>query len=201
MDDIKVSIIEQLHQLQMFMHRISYHGYRGGGRKHNPHRGQGRVLALLKMKPEISQKELTYLLDMSKQSLAELLTKLEASGYITREPSEEDKRILVIKLSQEGAKVADHVIQPPTEMSEILGCLTDDELKVFNESLERIISHYKEQLPDRDCEERCNAMEEFKAGYCRGHANHGHHGHHGHENGKCKRKHKGYKKHKRESYE
>lgn len=34
------------------------------------HIGQGRVLAILKLKPEISQRDLSYLLDMSKQSLA-----------------------------------------------------------------------------------------------------------------------------------
>ena len=53
----------------------------------NPHRGQGRVLSILKLKPEITQKELTYLLDMSKQALGELLKKLENCGYITRTPS------------------------------------------------------------------------------------------------------------------
>ncbi len=46
----------------------------------NPYKGQGRVLALLKMQPEIMQKELGYLLDISTQALAELLNKLEKKG-------------------------------------------------------------------------------------------------------------------------
>ena len=82
MNEVKRLILEQLQQLQSLMHRTLFRGYWGGGRSSNPYRGQGRVLAILKMKPEISQKELTYLLNMSKQSLAELLAKLERSGYI-----------------------------------------------------------------------------------------------------------------------
>ena len=45
-------------------------------------RGQGRVLAILKMQPEISQKELLYLLDMRPQSLGELLSKLEKTDTL-----------------------------------------------------------------------------------------------------------------------
>ena len=82
MSEIKTTVTEQLEQLQMLMHRASFHNFMGNGMARNPLRGQGRVLAILKMKPEISQRELTYLLNMSKQSLAELLAKLEMSGHI-----------------------------------------------------------------------------------------------------------------------
>ena len=58
------------------------------------------MLAILKMKPEISRKELTCLLNMSKQSVAELISKMEKSGYVTREPSEKDKRVMTIKLAE-----------------------------------------------------------------------------------------------------
>ena len=73
MNEIKDTINGQLQQLQMLMHRTMFNHF---GKMHNPHRGQGRVLAILKLKPVISQKELTYLLNMSKQSVAELITKL-----------------------------------------------------------------------------------------------------------------------------
>lgn len=57
---------------------------------------------MLKLKLEITQKELTYLLDMSKQALGELLSKLEKAGYITRKPSEEDRRMIIITLTEKG---------------------------------------------------------------------------------------------------
>ena len=57
---------------------------------------------MLKLKPEISQKELSDLLDMRPQSLGELLGKLERNGYITRTPSERDQRVLIIRLTDAG---------------------------------------------------------------------------------------------------
>ena len=109
-DEIKGTVTGQLGQLQTLMHRMAFHSYMGQGKAaHNPYRGQGRVLAALKGKPEISQKELTGLLDMSKQSLAELLAKLEKSGFIAREPSEDDKRSVTIRLLEKGKKAAEEM--------------------------------------------------------------------------------------------
>lgn len=168
MSEIKTTITEQLQQLQTLMHRISFHSFMGSGRVHNPHRGQGRVLAILKMKPEISQRDLTYLLGMSKQSIAQLLDKLEKSGYITREPSEEDKRISIIKLTEEGRKAAAGPDDETLETAKILDCLNNEELVAFSDYLGRIIKRYEEQFPDEDFEERRKAMEDFMSQYGRG---------------------------------
>ncbi|QAT60176.1 MULTISPECIES: MarR family winged helix-turn-helix transcriptional regulator [Tissierellales] len=181
MSEIKVVINEQLQQLQMLMHRASFHDFIRGGWVHNPYRGQGRVLAILKMKPEISQKELTYLLNMSKQSLAELLAKLEKSGYITREPSEEDKRIMTIKLTEEGMKAAENVDDKTLETEKILDCLNDEELAAFSDYLGRIIKRYEEQFPDEDFEQRHKSMEEFMSQHGYGHGFGGFGGHSVHD--------------------
>jgi len=182
MEKIKTIITEQLQQLQMFMHRSSFHGRRGRGGKHNPHRGQGRILSLLKMKQEISQRELSYLLDMSRQSLAELLAKLEANGYITREPSEDDKRTLTVQLTADGQKAADEIDNTTSETPQVLDCLTDDELQAFSGYLDRIVKAYEAQYPDEDFEERRKMMEEFRSGRGHGHG-HGHGGRRGHGHG------------------
>lgn len=146
----------------MLMHRASFRGFRTKGRIRNPQRGQGRVLSILQMKPEISQKELTNLLGISKQSLAELLSKLEKSGNITREPSKEDRRAMIIKLTEEGRNAASYDGENETfEANQILDCLTDEELVTFSEYLNRIIKRYEEQFPNEDFEERRRHMEEF----------------------------------------
>lgn len=159
----RVYVAEQLRQLQMLMHRV-FHGAGGGRSTHNPFRGQGRVLSVLKLKPEISQKELGYLLGMSKQALAELLAKLEKSGYISREPSEQDKRIIMISLTAEGMKTAEDMDEGTTEMFqyEVLECLDDDELENLREYLSRIIKRYEVYFPDEDFEERRKLMSEFR---------------------------------------
>lgn len=173
MSEIKASIIEQLQQLQMLMHRASFHSFVARGRMHNPHRGQGRVLSILNIKPEISQKELNYLLNMSKQSLAELLAKLEKNGYITREPSEEDKRVMTIRLTEAGRQAAadaeyTDAEEEPFDTDKILNCLNDEELTAFSEYLGRIIRRYEEQFPDEDYEERRKYMMEFLSRFGRG---------------------------------
>lgn len=168
MNEIKGTITGQLQQLQMLMHRTMINHF---GKTHNPHRGQGRVLAILKLKPVISQKELTYLLNMSKQSVAELVTKLEKSGFITREPSEDDKRVMTIKLTEEGAKATDNTDESEPDTLKVLDCLNDDELSALSEYLGRIIKQYEEQFPDEDFEERRKYMEKFMSSYGHGYEN------------------------------
>ncbi|MDF2935037.1 MAG: transcriptional regulator [Paenibacillaceae bacterium] len=89
-------------RLNWLLHRYHQHNHRHFGPMGDPHRGQGRILALLKIKPEISQKELSDILDMRSQSLGELLGKLEKNGYITRTPSEADRRVMEIRLTEAG---------------------------------------------------------------------------------------------------
>lgn len=162
MNETKTLIKEQLGQLQMLMHRVSFHGFKGG--MHNPHRGQGRVLTILKMKPEISQKELGYLLNISKQALAELISKLEKNGYITREHSEEDKRAMIVMLTEKGEKAIDGD-NKICQTSKAFDCLNDEELSTFSEYLGRIIKNYEDQFPDEDFEQRRKMMKKFMSSY------------------------------------
>jgi DNA-binding MarR family transcriptional regulator len=163
MNEINATVIEQLEQLQMLMHRVSFQNFMNHGRMPSPHRGQGRILAILKIKPEISQKELTYLLGLSKQSVAQLLDKLEKSGYVTREPSTEDRRVSIVKLTEEGAKEAADAEDEPPEAAKVIDCLNEEELAVLSGYLARIIQRYEEQFPDEGFDERRKAMEEFMA--------------------------------------
>jgi len=50
MNELRATISEQIQQLHMFMHHLSFRGRGGRGGKHNPHMWQGRILSLLKMK-------------------------------------------------------------------------------------------------------------------------------------------------------
>ncbi len=174
MSEIKTTINEQLQQLQMLMHRAMFHHF---GKMHSPHRGQGRVLAILKLKPEISQKELTYLLNMSKQAVAELIAKLEKNDYISRRPSEGDKRVSMIKLTEKGSDAAEDVDENTLEITKIFDCFNDDELSTFSDYLGRIIRRYEEQFPEDNFEERRQMMVEFMSshrhgfgGHCHGHS-------------------------------
>lgn len=160
MQDIRRVITEQLRQLQMLTQKSQFKGFMGAEQR-TTYRGQGRVLAILKMKPEISQKELNYLLDMSKQALSELLVKLEKRGFITREPSEEDKRVMMICLTEKGAKAAESSTDPSDESMEMFDCLSEEELEQFSAYLGRIITRYIEMYPNDEYDKRQERIHDF----------------------------------------
>ena len=118
----------------------------------NPHRGQGRVLSILKMQPSISQKELGYLLDMRNQSLGELLNKLERNGYIARTPSEEDRRTAIIELTPEGAEAAKAMSDAREARSDksIFSAMNEDEKSQLSEYLERIIAELEKRVGEHE---------------------------------------------------
>ena len=168
MSEIKNEILEQFIRLQGLLHRYHTQHFMELGPLGNPHRGQGRVLSILKMKPEMSQKELTYLLDMSKQSLAELLNKLEKRGYIKREPVEEDRRSFNIKLTEEGAAVAGEMGDNPLDLDKVFERLSAEELAKLYEYLKRIIECLEDQLPSDDYDLHKQMMERFMEHYLQG---------------------------------
>lgn len=134
----------------MLLHRYHHHGFKEQRSFANPHRGQGRVLALLKMQPEISQKELTYLLDMRNQSLSELLSKLEKAGYITRSQSETDRRVVDLKLTDAGREAASQLEQQKEGIDQIFECLNEEEQKNLSDYLERLIAELEKQSGEGD---------------------------------------------------
>ncbi len=129
----------------------------GRGPLRNPYRGQGRVLSILKLQPEIPQRELGYLLDMSKQSLAEILGKLERAELISRTPSEKDRRAHIISLTDKGKAMLDEETTRAQEKEEnfasIFDCLSAEEQQNLNDYLTRIIAHMEEHFSD-DGDER-----------------------------------------------
>lgn len=94
-------LMERLMRMQWLLNRYFHRNLRDRG---VPYSGQGRVLKVLKMKPEIPQKELSEILGMRPQSIGELLSKLEKKGFITRTPSPNDKRVIIVHLTEKGGR-------------------------------------------------------------------------------------------------
>ena len=61
--------------------------------------GQGQILSALEQHQPIAQKELVAKLDMRPQSASEIIQKLEKKGLVTRWPSPDDKRAVIISLT------------------------------------------------------------------------------------------------------
>ena len=158
------TISEQMEKLQTLMHRLVFHNYVSEGKPtRNPYRGQGRVLAALNQNPEISQKDLTRQLGMSKQSLAELLGKLEKNGMIRRTQSEKDKRSVIVHLEAKGRQAASELGDFSYDVEHIFDCLNETERTQFEGYLQRIIDRCSDSFPGESAEERRERMESFLA--------------------------------------
>ncbi|MCL1798917.1 MAG: MarR family transcriptional regulator [Eggerthellaceae bacterium] len=131
-------LYEKLTKLQWLLHRQQIQGYRQGENLADATRGQGRILAVLKLRDGISTKDLAYLLGVRVSSLNELLSKLEKSGHVTREPSEHDKRVMLVMLTEKG-KSQQAQTDNPTNASDIFDCLTEDEQAAFGAYLDKVI--------------------------------------------------------------
>lgn len=151
MKEKNFDLIMQLTRVEWLLHRYHQQNHMHFGPMGDPRKGQGRVLAILKMQPEISQKELSYLLDMRPQSLGELLSKLERNGYITRTPSETDRRVMNIKLTKEGIEATEATGQE-FSFDKLFECLSEEEQKNLSGYLSRIIETLEAQLGDEQPE-------------------------------------------------
>jgi len=139
MDENRESLLELFFRAELLLHRLEVIQFREFGPMGSPHRGQGRVLSILRLQPEISQKQLAYLLYMRNQSLGELLVKLEKAGLITRTPSEEDKRAMIIRLTEAGVAASQEIEEARNSSDMAFESLTEDERENLRESLKKII--------------------------------------------------------------
>lgn len=150
MEDVYTDICEKLSTLQWLMKRYQISCQSVSSPFTDTTRGQGRILAMLKIQPAITTKELVYLLGIRQQSLNELLNKMEKKGYIIRKPSESDKRVMIVHLTEKGQAVP----QPQTNHHEILDCLLPEELQQLSEYLDRLIKAFHSHSTNH---EECNA--------------------------------------------
>ncbi|ADL04354.1 MarR family winged helix-turn-helix transcriptional regulator [Lacrimispora saccharolytica] len=151
MQEKKFDLIMQLTRIEWLLHKYHLQNHANFGPMGDPRKGQGRILSILKMKPEISQKELSYLLEMRPQSLGELLAKLEKKGYISRTPSETDRRSMNIKLTKEGDEATESSHQE-FSFDHVFDCLNDEEQLNLSNYLDRMIHTLESQIVDEQPE-------------------------------------------------
>ena len=146
MSEKNANLLDEFARVQKLLSKYQLWYSRNFGPSGDPHRGQGRVLAILKLQPEISQKELSYLLDMRNQSLGELLGKLEKTGAITREPSDEDRRSMNIRLTESGAKLIEQGGKKQDDVSKVFECLSREDQDKLHEILNCLSGELEKQL-------------------------------------------------------
>jgi DNA-binding MarR family transcriptional regulator len=102
-------------------------------------RGQNCVLSVLMAHPEISQKELSSMLDIRSQSLGELLIKLDRNGYIDRSLACTDRRGMDIRLTPKGFDMTNRLKDCLVVSVSFFDCLDDNDEHKLNDFLDRMI--------------------------------------------------------------
>jgi len=108
--------------------RRSFHAQHSEHEEGSLHDGQGMILRILERHDGITQKDLTEMLHIRPSSLSELISKLEAKGYVQRITNEEDKRVSNIKLADKGQAVLKQVKEARKNMAkDAFAVLTEEE--------------------------------------------------------------------------
>ncbi len=121
----------------------------------DPLAGQGRVLAFLKIAGEASSADMATILGIRQQSLNQSLVRLEEEGYIVREQAEEDKRRIIVRLTDKGRSAE----PPKNEAASAFEVLTDEEQEQLSSILDKLIEELSKELGlPEDPDERMEAV-------------------------------------------
>lgn len=109
----------------------------------NPFKGQFRCLFVLESVGTVNQKDLAELLHIRPTSVSEIVLKLEQKNYIRRTPSEKDRRVSLVSLTEEGAEAAERTRKERARAhAEMVSDLTEDEKMHFYQAMKKIQNHY-----------------------------------------------------------
>lgn len=152
--------------------------------------GQGKILNILSSVEQINQKELQERLEIQAGSLSEILGKLEKHEWITKEKSEEDKRSVIIKITEKGKEALHLIEEEHKNQKDIFSVLDEEEEQKLKNILEKLRAALGDEedgeghiVPGR-CKHRRRmhgvSQEEGNGEDERGHHHAHHHGHHRH---------------------
>ncbi len=114
---------------------------------HGEHTGQKHILLVLLEQNEdiISQRQLQEILGIQAGSLSEILAKIEATGWITRQKNADDKRQIDISLTESGKIYAEQMQKMHQQrMETIFACFDDDEKHTFAQLLDKLLDSWHE---------------------------------------------------------
>lgn len=105
--------------------------------------GQRRVLRLLAEQGQISQKTLQEQLMIQSGSVSELISKLEAKGLVRRQKDEQDRRQVLLVLTEDGkaAAAADSMELPQEELFSVL---TAEEQQTLQRLLQKLCQSWEQ---------------------------------------------------------
>lgn len=107
---------------------------------------QYALLRMLQERPGIDQVTLARLVALDNSTTAATAARLEAKGWITREPSATDRRQRMLRLTREGGRLLDRLVPAVhTLQDSLLAPLSDAERRRFMALLRKFVRLHNEQ--------------------------------------------------------
>lgn len=132
-------------ELLGLLHRVSKNGHPRQTFDSDAHnsgenfRGRGRILNALAREDGISQRLLAERLEIRPQSLSETVVKLCEEGFVTRSASEQDKREILVFITEKGRVRASEIrARREAFAAEFFSVLTKDEQKQLRDILTKL---------------------------------------------------------------
>ncbi len=109
-------------------------------------------LTALYRQPGISQEEMARSLNVNKSSVTRQLSVLEEKGYVRREPSATDKRILLVYPTDKALKLKERLFRCYRDWNGYLTQdFTDEEKEVLSRLMVRIAARAEDYVKGGDC--------------------------------------------------
>jgi len=103
---------------------------------------QGRILFVLWREDGVPIRELAKRTSLGKSTLTSMLDRLEEAGYIARERSETDRRVVLVRRTDKDRAAQAAYERVSAAMADVFyRGLTDDEIGTFERTLERILDN------------------------------------------------------------
>ena len=108
---------------------------------------QRRVLTMLSYEGSMTQKDLLEKMGVRASSLSELLSKLEAKGFVTKEKSDADKRNYHVSITPDGVDALNEMqLQHQAAMADLLSGLSEDERSQLAALLSKLHELWHERM-------------------------------------------------------
>lgn len=110
---------------------------------------QAQALLMLTVAPSLTMTQLAQRLCMSRQQVTQVVKELERKGLAERKTSEENRRLVLVCLSEQGRALSDVVVHKNAErLAELFGEMTEEErrtvrgtLAIFRRVFQRVLEN------------------------------------------------------------
>lgn len=134
-------LISQIHQLSSRIFSKMLRDY-----QIDINHAQGRIIFALWKNDQIPINDLAKETSLSKSTLTSMLERLEKSGHIVRKPSETDKRVTIVCLTQKSSYLRKDYQKISSDTTDLFyKGFTNNEISHFESSLKKILKNLKQK--------------------------------------------------------